>query len=455
MEKEKKVFLSFVGNRDPYAVDSSSAQEAEASIEKSEGSVLSLYRHLKPDYVYLFPSSEGSNPTLQRAEEIKSILKNLDPAVRCEIFPLRGDDPTDFETLSQYLQKNIQIVSKQLGDLAGYSFHVNCSSGTQQMTSLAYVFADSGIFPGVERWQCKDPKYSTPENRIRPIHTTFIEEHTLIKKIQRGADIFAFQSMAEDCALLAEKNLSSERKDIALFLAKLFKAYAYHDILRHQEAYNTVKGIPLNTGKYPFLEGKLKEILESQIDILKSLQNETLSESCENLTDLYFNMQRCYDRGAYTDVLARFWRVGEGTVYFRLSNRWGINPRDLGRSYDEGNFALLQKNKGSLKIKAKNNEFIGFDSGRRALLEVFKDKNYEYLLQNYLNNNKIKKLIKYRNNTIVAHGMKSVSQDQAEECLEIAKAMLLALVPGFEKAMEKYPFCKENLGKVVKILDRP
>ncbi len=51
--------------------------------------------------------------------------------------------------------------------------------------------------------------------------------------------------------------------------------------------------------------------------------------------------------------------------------------------------------------------------------------------------------------------MKPVSQAQAEECLEIAEAMLLALVPGAEKAMEEYPFQKEKIKKIVSLLDRP
>ena len=99
-------------------------------------------------------------------------------------------------------------------------------------------------------------------------------------------------------------------------------------------------------------------------------------------------------------------------------------------------------------------EFIGFEGGRKALLEVFKDKAYIEMWKSYTkeqyypskkvwDENRIISLINKRNDSIVAHGMRPVLKENAEDCLPIAEAMLLALVPDAEQRIREYPFKKE------------
>ena len=57
--------------------------------------------------------------------------------------------------------------------------------------------------------------------------------------------------------------------------------------------------------------------------------------------------------------------------------------------------------------------------------------------------NTIINLIGKRNESIVAHGMRPVSKENADDCLPIAEAMLLALVPDAEQRIREYPFKKE------------
>lgn len=201
------------------------------------------------------------------------------------------------------------------------------------------------------------------------------------------------------------------------------------------------------------MNAELKDILKEQVETLKILQGGSIKETPQNLVDLYFNMQRCFERGNYADVLARFWRMGEGSLYYRLESEWGINPRGLDASPDRGNLAELRKVP-RYQPTGHRKEFIGFEGGRKALLEVFKDKAYIEMWKSYTkghhysggkvwDENQIISLINKRNDSIVAHGMKPVSEDNARECLPIAEAMLLALVLDAEQRIREYPFKKE------------
>lgn len=477
MSDKKQVLLSFVGNRDPYdeskrpvTVGKSSFTERlsclfsgcscrveQVSGEKSEGSILTLCRAISPDIIYLFPSSEGKSVTLHNAERVKHELASILPDAQCSILPLKGEDPTDFETLSREFREKLGRAASELGDFKNFAFHINCSSGTQQMAALAYVFANSGMFPGVQRWQCRDPKF--PGDRVRKIDTLFLEEHTFVEKIKRNIDAYAFATIADDCALLADKSTTPRRREIALFLLEVFKAYSYQDTLRYQSACAKMKDAVKKNNA--LLDKETGKMLAMQTSLLDELKKGDVDETPENLIDLYFNMRRCFERGAYADVLSRFWRVGEGLVYYRLRSKWGIYPRNVDGSPDTENLKRLRKHK-DFANTARQNEHAQFDRGRTALLEVFKDEEYIALWARYTKNpgkvwseNEIKNLIKKRNDTIVAHGMKAVTEEQAQDCVEITEAMMLALVPDAERRINDFPFKKEELQRLVLLLEKP
>ena len=79
---------------------------------------------------------------------------------------------------------------------------------------------------------------------------------------------------------------------------------------------------------------ELGDILAEQRAFLEYVKENTEEESSHNLVDLYFNMTRAFERGNYVDVLARFWRLREGILYYRLS-KYGINKRNLDKSRPE------------------------------------------------------------------------------------------------------------------------
>jgi len=452
-----------VGRRDPYN-DNNKPKPCTAPTSprarEDWGSILTICEHIQPNIVYLFPSCKGNNlenNTEGNAEDVKVTLiekRGEGSSFLCRILPLDIQDATDFEEISVEMEKKIDAVLQELGDLEEYEFHWNCSSGTQQMTAVGYVFANSGKIPKITRWQCKDPKHlRSGEKRLRKINTAFLDESVYKKRIEAGIERLAFLSVKENSEALIKIAGSEKLRRIGTFLAQVFDAYVFLDVLRYQDAYLKLRDVEQNPDFGGLMNAELKDILKEQVETLKALQGGSIKETPQNLVDLYFNMQRCFERGNYADVLARFWRMGEGSLYYRLESEWGINPRGLDASPDRGNLAELRKVP-RYQPTGHRKEFIGFEGGRKALLEVFKDKAYIEMWKSYTkghhysggkvwDENQIISLINKRNDSIVAHGMKPVSEDNARECLPIAEAMLLALVPDAERHISEYPFKKE------------
>lgn len=491
---KQKVLLSFVGGRDPYAGEKSwtpahaprpkavgildrirqylrgdvPLPDAPASSYISEaqekwGSILTLCGEIQPNIVYLFPSCEKKNPnnnTEGKAREVRTILMGERPDLLCKILPLDIQDATDFEEISLEIEKKMDIIVQELIDIENYEFHLNCSSGTQQMTAVGYVLANSGRLPNIVRWQCKDPeRLRSGEARTRRVNATFLEESVYRKKMEAGAERLAFLSVKESSENLSKIASSEKQSYVGALLAEVFNAYVLMDILRYQDAYVKLRDIERNAECSSLLNNDLKELLRAQVEALKELQGGSIQETPQNLVDLYYNMERCYERGSYADVMARFWRMGEGSIYLRLANKWGIDPRDRDNSPNKQNLALLKRVE-RYQSTGHRKEFIGFEGGRKALLEIFKDKDYIEMWEHYTkkrcypggkgwDENRIISLINKRNQTLVAHGMKPISEEDAKECRAIAEAMLLALVPDAEKRIEEYPFKKELIKKWV------
>lgn len=437
------------------------APDNDAPRPKNEwGSILTICNELQPDIVYLFPSCKEKNPennTEGNAEKVKAILmekRGDQPSLLCNIWPMDIQDATDFEEISVEMEKKIDAVLQELGELAGYEFHWNCSSGTQQMAAVGYVFANSGKIPEITRWQCKDPERLRPgEERLREINTAFLDESVYRKRIEAGVERLAFLSVKENSDGLSEKAGSEKLRRIGTFLKHVFDAYTYMDVLRYQDAYVKLRDVERNSVFGDLMDIELKGLLKRQVETLKILQGGSIKETPQNLVDLYFNMHRCFERGNYADVLARFWRMGEGSLYYRLESEWGINPRDLNNSSNKNSLAILRQESRYQPTRHRK-EFIGFEGGRKALLEVFKDKAYIEMWKSYTkeqyypskkvwDENRIISLINKRNDSIVAHGMRPVLKENAEDCLPIAEAMLLALVPDAEQRIREYPFKKE------------
>ncbi len=481
--KKKIVLLSFVGFTDPWSTRDTTENDKEELLQlididstmlypgassreeswKKEGAILGLCDcdELHPDILYMFPSCAAKNHHRKsnsewRANWIENILAERMPKLECHTLPLDVQDATNFEELSEAFEKKLDELKKLETDEYDYEYHLNCTSGTQQMTAVGYVLANSGALPNIRLWQCKDPaRLREGENRVKAVNASFIEENVCKKRIASAMDRLDFISVREAYQKLGSLPVTERKRDISIFLRKIFNAYAYMDMLRYGSAYSTMHDA-LQAPGYNYLDDERKGLLRKQHKMLELLRASGEKESPENLTDLYFNMQRCFKRGAYADVLARFWRITEGSVYHRLENRYEINPRDLwnGPQTKKGmaNLELLKNVPKGRYQKRYPKQFIGLENGRYALLHVLDDplaENVEFVT---FFEQDVKDMTNERNGTIIAHGMGDVSGDDAEKCLRYAERILCTLVPSAEKEIRRYPFKEDDIMTLTSLL---
>lgn len=457
-EKRTKVLLSFVGNRDPWPSSEEKPEEIPESCPEGpdgEGAILELCKCLHPDILYLFPSGKKGNEannTERRAERIREILATRSPDLSCRILPMNVQDATDFEQLSVALEENVDVMLRGLGETVDSAeFHFNCSSGTPQMTALAYVFVNTGRISGCVLQQCKAPNYKP---RVREVKATFLAVNEYIKKARANIENLSFLTARANCLELSKVAATLKQRDVSRFLAKLFSVYNYMDILRYESAsavMHEVSNMPVRH----FLRDEHRTLLMEQSRMLAALNNSPFEnerdkkgrkETPENLLDLYFNMQRCFLRGAYADVLSRFWRICEGSVYYRLESIHGVNPRDLQNSRKDS-LAKLQNSQEGRRFEPNakySRQFLGLDHGRYALLHVLDVGVFGGDFDNFFEVD-VKKMTIERNNVIVAHGMDQVGKDAAEKCAQYAERLLCTLIPSLAKEIAKYPFREDVL----------
>ena len=453
MDKPNFLF-SFVGKQDPVSPKN-----------REEGSIITLVRFLKPDVVYLLPTSGGLTQeeeanTEKNGEEVKTFLMNIrqeiKPEMRISLHPIILPNPTDYADI---LFKTKQILRPIIDSLQAEKFdiHLNCSSGTPQLKSAWLILAAYGFFPSFKLWQVVEPRFAKNGIRVMEIKIDFLEEEIRFKRLESYLQKHLFLSAREEAESLSKfTTLWEKRKKIAL-LSRLMEAYHLWDSIRYEEARATLdeilEGIK-NTREFQELEPLLKE----QSDQLENIQG-TVKENPNNLKDLYFNAKRCFEKGEYADTLSRFWRLYEGLLFYRLREKYQIEPNDVESSpgdKKEEVLAFLQgQNSQPKKISRSGAEDI--------LIQVLKDPvmvplweeraPLEFSKENSPEPPKLKNLIKEmvdtRNNSIVAHGMRPVKKEEAEKALKIAALLIQKLTPEIDLENEFLP--PEKASKILSI----
>ena len=201
----KKVLLSFVGMRDPYAdwwlIRLWKRLRGKALA--TEGSVLTVCREMHPDIVCLFPSSKKKatsrkNQTEDRGKRLVKILGSWkDGPKEYHMLPLEVDNITDQVKLYPCFRDNVLKVLKLLtkeNSLEGYEFTFNLSSGSKQMNEIAQLYLTNSPIT-CQYCQCAAPKYiKEGDKRVRPVSPAPLEETTLLRQIDSNSDKYYLKS---------------------------------------------------------------------------------------------------------------------------------------------------------------------------------------------------------------------------------------------------------------------
>jgi hypothetical protein len=409
-----------------------------------------------PDKAYLFPSKEKpgvKSSTEGNAKQVKRILTKKYPSLECEILPLNIDRANDIQEIYENFKENVSKALRDLKRLNGYNFCLNVSSGTQQMTQAAqlYLFS-SQINTQIRYYQCSAPGFVTKlEDRVREVSAAPLEETALLEQIKDNGKKFQFHSLVKDCRRLSEVSRLKGRQNMAKILSATFSAYENMEQMNYRAAYAVMQevsgfGIP-----------HLTEIVDAQKAFLEHVKEEKEEENTHNLTDLYHNMCRAFNRGNYADVLARFWRLKEGMLYYRLETLYGVNVRHVEKSKNKDNVQKLKNNGGFCNHIPTKGSF------KKTNLELFADilvflgdKTLEESEKRYKWRNidgAMEQVREARNHTYIAHGMKPARKEDAQTCLDLAKE-ILPLISNGAGIQENYPFTEKNMYRLIDLLIR-
>jgi hypothetical protein len=433
----KNVLLTFVGKQDPFS-------------EKTgkEGAIVTIVRKYKPDVVVMLPSADMpgvKDSTQTNAYDTKDwIFEEVSADIDVYVKPLSLLDPTSYRQIMSEGEKELKALMDSLCK-EDVKFYLNSSSGTPEMKSMWLVWANSAFIPKAVVLQVADPTFVAEDDRVRELDIDFIEEVNRKNRAARYIEQGLFKVAAEELDSLSRIAYSSARTDKACMLRDICMSWHCWDLISYKEAYDRLAKV---YNKYSNSRdiADILAIIKEQVDYLNNLKMETSSENMYNMVDLFYNMKRRFKREDYTDTLARFWRLYEGSMYYALRIYYNIEPEKLYESHNKQNLLMIRN---GLNV----NERLNYSSAHKALKDIFHDKKLNNILQQTVLIDRqdsqqrksvqeaLEDLRNFRNESIVAHGMKSVSRHYADAAIKVAPIVLKGFFrDDINAILEEYPF---------------
>ena len=525
-EKEQvRIFVSFVGGADSFKLKKGAFISSEG-VEDKEGGLVKIARRVKPHYILMMYTPDFK--TIEE-DNVKYIRDHSDIlGANCHLIPIdlaegiSDFDATKFEHLRKVVPNKVNSVLEQIqiecGD-ADYQLSINATSGTPQMISTLYsavnfskipalrlnMFPDDArrehvtFYQGLE-WKHTKVADGSPEadfhkKEVRNFTLDFLNEDSIFVRLREAAQKFDFHLMEVECReLWKNRPRSSLGRSLAYALEQICVAAQLADQMNFGEDPNEI----MTNGELPksavavmnslcLWNGDAHKVKMSDMhdvsmfvktaeayrdrlsDLVKVSQpasNRVVVENSHNLIELYRNIQRCFVRASYTDVLSRYYRLGEGIIYYVLQKKykenarkpWGVclkvqpmQQKEFLKIYDRVFFNdkeeyYIKKHK-TFDWKTvmaqefrRGSEGLGFHKAYKLLSlycieEAERTGKQTFLEESCVNDGgasgnpgelgqKIKKIREIRNATIVAHSMGAVTEENAKTAMEVLDTLM-------------------------------
>lgn len=445
----KKILLTFVGEQDPVSEKTD-----------SEGAIVTLAKKIHPDLVFMLPTKRMPGTKSQTESHAEETIDWLTDAGITKdniyICPLPLADPRNIPEILELGRAEIKHILDSLPASDEVELSINTSSGTPQMQSCWYIWANSGFFAPcqVALYQVGDPRYVAEEDRVEEVRYEFMEETNTVERIGQYLDAMLFQVAAEEAQKLSQISCYSNRRMKADVISPICQAYHQWDLLNYSQAMAKLRSVVSRYDDTLDL-AELVRVLKEQLEALSHLNNAD-QESIYNLTDIYYNAQRRFRQNGYADTLARIWRLIEGCLFYRLRSQYKIEPRDIGSSANkEGRDNIVcklqahkelsfAKSTQALERVLEDTKFIAFEKRKETL--PWGDSNRQMTVSSAM-----EQIRKVRNESIVAHGIKPVSKEVAQLSLEIGR-LFLEFTFKKQDFVEAYPFKGSESRNIMKEL---
>lgn len=400
--------------------------------ENSKNHAQKLYytiNKIRPDKVIFFASDKSKGTV----EHIKELFQKdndefiMDEDYQIVIINAIDDLNTCFEA---YESKIWELDYEDGGD---YDIIMDYTSGTKTMSA---AMASCGMF------------YSKDLISVGGDRST--------GEVSRGTEIINYQNIYkiyDKFALMRTRNNFNGNRfrvciDILNYivdlnihkdsLLHLCKAYYAWDNMDFEEAYGNLRKVNLNQVEFMEVKNDIKFNLKALGNIINS--KSVNLKNCYILASLINNSIRRSEEFKYDDAIARLYRSFELIAQIELT-KYNIKSSDIDVSVLKQNnvsdeFIMdLEKTREDGKIR------IGLEKDFLLLNELGNDLGKHYID----NESKIKNLTRKRNNSILAHGLDSLTQNDFDEFLDIVLNLSYSLDKDMKKFIKQTKFAKFDL----------
>ena len=346
-----------------------------------------------------------------------------------DLYRARFNEELDFDEFIQEdeidsFNKYFKKIKSYVTDLEDeYYIVIDYTYGTKTMTMSAAMVSMACrkelIFVSGERENGIVVKGSeeVKNQNLFPIYDSL-----LLEKIEDAFNANRFETAKSLLSELVDPKINKEA------YYKLIQSYSYFDDVNYVEAFNSFD-YKLFSKVWPELADDFLKNIKS----LKILNKETQSQKIYYvLASLINNARRRYEENKFDDAIARLYRSLELIGQIKLEE-YGLDSSDIDLDrlkeldIDEkfiNSLKSLRASDGKIKIGLiKDFELISY----------FDDDLAEFYAEN---NKRIQNIVKFRNSSILAHGMEAKTADEYEEFKDMVLKAAKVLNPKINEYIE-------------------
>ncbi len=405
------------------------ADSEDAGFKMLAQKLYSTINKIYPNYVVFFASDRSKN-TIKYIEELfKHENDEFVVDEDYEVVPINAID--DFNTCFEVFESKLWELDMDI--TKEYQIIMDYTSGTKTMSA---AMACCGMFYTKDLISVGGDR-STGEVSAG---TEIINYQNLYKiydrlSLMRVRNYFNANRFMPCIDILNQIVDLSIHKESLLYLCK---SYYYWDNMDLEKAYSYLTKVDINQWEFLELKVKLEKNLNA-LGIIVNSRSENLKK-CYILASLINNSKRKAADYKYDDAIARLYRSFELIAQIKLL-KYGIVSSDIDVS------ALLEKNVSQdfidylEKMREDGKIRIGLTADFLLLNELGDDLGKYYVA----NENKIKNLTQKRNNSILAHGLDSQSEEDFDNFLAIVVDLALKLDKDMKRFLNETEFAKFDL----------
>lgn len=403
-----------------------------------ESAIYASIKMNNPNFVAFIvsPDSKGTldRPVQQHEERLRDICE-------CEEFAI--NDPEDIDDVFRSCENALFYLFEK--GFSASEIVVDITSGTKVMSaaiaalailyklySITYVGGGRRNEGGIVIQGTEKPK------ELKPLRILYKHELAVVKNFFSKYQFYTCRLMIQDL-VSRFKDLEKESESIN-DIEKIINGFISWERFDHENAlayfgdvqYHDVK---IQTGYL----GKVKADRKTEAAKHPSLKGKVPTKHL--IVDIFQNAKRRADEGNFDDAVARLYRCMEMVGQYALL-QYGIVSSDVDLEKLQGKITDTLFQKLHEKHKDCDNIKIGLIEDFEILSEL--NKNDSTVIAYSKHHEDLKKYLNFRNESILAHGMNPIDEEQYTKMSKIVYEIVKSTIPDANERLDEIIRCFDS-----------